>query len=153
MAIPKAQLSQTDAINLNQFFIWILLISIVASLVVYWFSKLVTHPLTEMANDLKLSAQKYSKKLTLPTHLQDEVGMLARAFEEKTNQVNQLAKFDGLTGLPNRESMLNHLDEPKKFEIKDIEADHIKPWHEGGKTIAENCQLLCKQCNRTKSGN
>ncbi|HAT9729351.1 TPA: DUF262 domain-containing protein [Legionella pneumophila subsp. pneumophila] len=40
----------------------------------------------------------------------------------------------------------------KKFEIKDIEADHIKPWHEGGKTIAENCQLLCKQCNRTKSG-
>ncbi|VEG91666.1 HNH endonuclease family protein [Legionella spiritensis] len=41
----------------------------------------------------------------------------------------------------------------KKFEIKDMEADHIKPWHEGGKTITENCQLLCKQCNRTKSGN
>ncbi|HAZ7574248.1 DUF262 domain-containing protein [Legionella sp. PATHC032] len=41
----------------------------------------------------------------------------------------------------------------KKFELKDMEADHIKPWHEGGKTIAENCQLLCKQCNRTKSGN
>ncbi|RXJ89381.1 hypothetical protein CRU87_09335, partial [Aliarcobacter trophiarum LMG 25534] len=27
-----------------------------------------------------------------------------------------------------------------------------KPWHEGGKTIEENCQMLCKDCNRTKSG-
>jgi len=40
----------------------------------------------------------------------------------------------------------------KKFDISEMEADHIKPWHEGGKTIAENCQMLCKQCNRTKSG-
>ncbi len=40
----------------------------------------------------------------------------------------------------------------EKFEIGEMEADHIKPWHEGGKTIAENCQMLCKQCNRTKSG-
>ncbi len=38
------------------------------------------------------------------------------------------------------------------FEIEEMEADHIKPWHEGGKTIAKNCQMLCKQCNRTKSG-
>jgi len=40
----------------------------------------------------------------------------------------------------------------KYFEIEEMEADHIKPWHEGGKTIAENCQMLCKQDNRTKSG-
>lgn len=40
----------------------------------------------------------------------------------------------------------------KHFEIEEMEADHITPWHEGGKTIAENCQMLCKQCNRTKSG-
>lgn len=38
------------------------------------------------------------------------------------------------------------------FEIEEMEADHIKPWHEGGKTVSENCQMLCKQCNRTKSG-
>ncbi|BFT94939.1 MAG: hypothetical protein MNSN_08180 [Minisyncoccus archaeiphilus] len=38
------------------------------------------------------------------------------------------------------------------FEIEEMEADHIKPWHEGGKTIAENCQMLCKDCNRIKSG-
>ncbi|MDD2757972.1 MAG: DUF262 domain-containing protein [Patescibacteria group bacterium] len=40
----------------------------------------------------------------------------------------------------------------KRFEIEEMEADHIKPWHEGGKTVAENCQMLCKQDNRTKSG-
>ncbi len=40
----------------------------------------------------------------------------------------------------------------KFFEIEDMEADHIKPWHDGGKTTAENCQMLCKQDNRIKSG-
>jgi len=38
------------------------------------------------------------------------------------------------------------------FEIEEMEADHITPWHEGGKTISENCQMLCKECNRRKSG-
>lgn len=38
------------------------------------------------------------------------------------------------------------------FDMSDMEADHITPWHEGGKTIAENCQMLCRQDNRTKSG-
>lgn len=40
----------------------------------------------------------------------------------------------------------------KHFEIEQMEADHITPWHEGGRTIAENCQMLCKECNRRKSG-
>jgi len=37
------------------------------------------------------------------------------------------------------------------FKLKEMEADHIKPWSKGGKTIRENCQLLCKDCNRGKS--
>jgi len=40
----------------------------------------------------------------------------------------------------------------KKWEIEEMEADHITPWHEGGKTIDKNCQILCKECNRRKSG-
>jgi len=40
----------------------------------------------------------------------------------------------------------------KHFEIEEMEPDHITPWHEGGKTIAENCQMLCKEDNRRKSG-
>ena len=38
------------------------------------------------------------------------------------------------------------------FEIEAMESDHITPWHEGGKTSAENCQMLCKEDNRRKSG-
>jgi len=38
------------------------------------------------------------------------------------------------------------------FEIEEMEADHITPWHEGGKTRAENCKMLCKEDNRRKSG-
>lgn len=40
----------------------------------------------------------------------------------------------------------------KKWGIEEMEADHIKPWHEGGKSIAINCQMLCRECNRRKSG-
>lgn len=38
------------------------------------------------------------------------------------------------------------------FDISDMEADHIVPWRDGGKTEEENCQMLCKLDNRTKSG-
>ncbi len=40
----------------------------------------------------------------------------------------------------------------KRFEIEDMEADHITPWCEGGKTMEDNCQMLCKDDNRRKSG-
>ena len=40
----------------------------------------------------------------------------------------------------------------KHFEIEEMEADHIDPWHDGGKTTIDNCQMLCRHCNRRKSG-
>lgn len=33
----------------------------------------------------------------------------------------------------------------------EMEADHIDPWHSGGKTVENNCQMLCKPDNRRKS--
>lgn len=38
------------------------------------------------------------------------------------------------------------------FEFHEMEADHVTPWYEGGKTSADNCQMLCKFDNRSKSG-
>lgn len=38
------------------------------------------------------------------------------------------------------------------FEYDEMEGDHIIPWSQGGKTVYENCQMLCKQDNRVKSG-
>jgi hypothetical protein len=40
----------------------------------------------------------------------------------------------------------------KQFDISEMEGDHITPWHEGGKTTEINCQMLCKDDNRRKSG-
>ena len=39
----------------------------------------------------------------------------------------------------------------KRFELSEMEADHITPWSKGGKTDEENCQVLCQKCNRRKS--
>ena len=38
----------------------------------------------------------------------------------------------------------------KKFNIDEMNADHIKPWSKGGHTTPDNCQMLCSTCNFTK---
>jgi len=36
------------------------------------------------------------------------------------------------------------------FAIKEMDADHITPWSEGGPTTPENCQMVSRECNRRK---
>jgi 5-methylcytosine-specific restriction endonuclease McrA len=38
------------------------------------------------------------------------------------------------------------------FELGEMEADHITPWHDGGRTEPANCQMLCRDDNRRKGG-
>ena len=63
-----------------------------------------------------------------------------RAFDEKT-KVKIYAKQKGICPTCN-----------KHYDIGSMEADHIIPWSAGGKTIPDNCQMLCMKDNRTKSG-
>jgi len=42
-------------------------------------------------------------------------------------------------------------DGKKVFTVEEMHGDHINPWSKGGKTIAENCQMLCIPCNRQKT--
>lgn len=37
-----------------------------------------------------------------------------------------------------------------EFDIALMEGDHITPWKDGGRTTIENCQMLCRECNRRK---
>ncbi len=37
------------------------------------------------------------------------------------------------------------------FNLSEMEADHITPWSQGGKTTEDNCQMLCKEHNRKKA--
>ena len=63
-----------------------------------------------------------------------------RTFDDKTKQ-KIYAKQEGICPICK-----------KHFNFEEMEADHILPWSGGGKTIQENCQMLCKPDNRTKSG-
>lgn len=38
------------------------------------------------------------------------------------------------------------------FETNEMEANHITTCHAGGKITSDNCQMLCRKCNRRKSG-
>ena len=38
----------------------------------------------------------------------------------------------------------------KPYRLSEMEADHIIPWSQGGKTVEENCQMLSKEHNRRK---
>ncbi|MBQ6471739.1 MAG: HNH endonuclease [Victivallales bacterium] len=40
----------------------------------------------------------------------------------------------------------------KSFDFGEMHADHITPWSKGGRTVPENCQMLCRDCN-LKKGN
>lgn len=37
------------------------------------------------------------------------------------------------------------------FEFEDMEGDHITPWSKGGKTVPDNCRMLCADCNASLS--
>ena len=39
----------------------------------------------------------------------------------------------------------------KHFTFEEMEGDHIVSWSRGGKTVPENLQMLCRDCNRRKS--
>lgn len=70
----------------------------------------------------------------------NEKTLSLRAFDEKTKQ-KSYARQNGICPICK-----------KHFTIGEMEADHILPWSKGGKTAFDNCQMLCKMDNRTKSG-
>lgn len=70
----------------------------------------------------------------------DEKTLNLRVFDEKTKQ-KTYANQQGVCPTCK-----------KHFAFEEMEADHIIPWKGGGKTIPENCQMLCKMDNRTKGG-
>lgn len=38
----------------------------------------------------------------------------------------------------------------KHFAYEKMQGDHITPWSKGGKTVDDNLQMLCEDCNRKK---
>jgi hypothetical protein len=140
--------------------------------VIAWVRKTFTNHRNEMANvnwgelyneykDKKLSSKKLEEDITklmqdddvtkksgiYPYVLTgDERHLSIRAFNDKMKR-EAYERQKGVCPWCKKEKK-----EKQKWDIEEMEADHITPWHEGGKTLAENCQMLCKDHNRTKSG-
>lgn len=73
----------------------------------------------------------------------DERHLDIRAFDDNTKR----EVYERQNGRCANPDCLRH---GEIIDIREMEADHITPWKDGGRTIASNCQLLCRDCNRRK---
>ncbi len=138
--------------------------------VIAWVRKAFTNYRREMSNvpwgglynrfkDVKLNSKKLEEEIK--ELMQDEdvkkTGIYEYVLTKDEKYLNIRAFTDKMKreAYERQEGICPHCkgeNKKKKWDIEDMEADHIKPWHLGGKTISENCQLLCKDDNRRKSG-
>lgn len=87
--------------------------------------------------------------------LDDEIGIATGIIryllsgEEKYLNLRAFSESQKITLYQRQGGICNICKKP--FPIEEMEADHIDPWKENGKTTLENGQMLCRHCNRTKS--
>lgn len=77
-----------------------------------------------------------------------------RVFDEATKKSTyatqtKAAEADGASNCPLC-AMGHDANKSKIWPSKDMDADHVAAWSRGGKTSADNCQMLCKTHNRAK---
>lgn len=92
------------------------------------------------------------KKLILDDDVTKKTGIYPYILtrKEKFLSIRAFSEAQKLAAYENQLGICPHCHE--HFELNQMEADHITPWHDGGRTTAENCQMLCRECNRRKSG-
>lgn len=105
--------------------------------------------------DQKFDSKKLEEQITelmLDEDVQNKKGIYSYVLTGKEKYLN-IRAFSDKQKRESYEKQKGICVECKEhFEIEEMEADHITPWHEGGKTTAENCQMLCREDNRRKSG-
>lgn len=108
-----------------------------------------TADLENKIKELMLDDEVTNKKGIYP-YLFDglEKHLNLRAF----TQAQKIKVYNKQHGLCPRCKAMHKPTATKVWDIEEMEADHITPWHLGGKTDESNCQMLCKTCNREKSG-
>lgn len=72
-------------------------------------------------------------------------GTIKAAFADQT----EAARIEGKSNCPY--CAIGHDANAKKiWELREMDADHVTAWSNGGATNRENCQILCKHHNRAK---
>lgn len=97
--------------------------------------------------------EKKIESLMMDDEVQKKSGIYPYVLTNEEKYLNLRAFLDGQkrSAYTRQAGICPHCK--KHFEIEQMEGDHITPWHLGGKTTPENCQMLCRECNRRKSGN
>ena len=91
------------------------------------------------------------KRLVLDDDVTKKAGIYAFLLtrDEKHLNIRPFSAAMKLKAFERQRGICNECGE--SFSIESMEADHIDPWSEGGKTEDKNCQVLCRPCNRRKS--
>lgn len=90
-------------------------------------------------------------RLFLDDEVKNKAGIYTYLFDGKEKHLN-LRAFTQTEKLKMYESQEGICPAcGKHFEIGQMEADHIIPWSNSGKTTLDNGQMLCRSCNREKS--
>jgi diguanylate cyclase (GGDEF)-like protein len=161
ISVPKAVIMQQDDSFIKNILFWIVGICIMAAFIVFFYTKKTMSKLTDMADNIASYDNKHEKFLSLPVELNDEVGLLARAFEKRTRLLNKLAMFDSLTGMPNRKSFVDMLDKQiikslhkkSKFAVLYLDLNHFKDvndtyGHHYGDDLLIKFSSALKECMR-----
>lgn len=105
--------------------------------------------------DDKVNPAELEKRIAV-LFVDDEVNAKKGIYEyllsghEKTLSLRTFSDKDKATAFEKQKGICPVCN--KTFEFGQMEADHIVPWHKGGKTTPDNCQMLCMTDNRTKGG-
>lgn len=94
--------------------------------------------------------QTKMKELLADPEVQKKSGIYAYLLngEEKSLNLRAFSESDKQTVYHQQKGICNICKKP--FDYKDMAGDHIIPWSRGGKTVIENCQMLCVSCNLKK---
>lgn len=94
-------------------------------------------------------------KLIIDSEVQNKKGICSYVLTRDEHDLGLRAFPDDIK-LEVYEAQHHHCANPNcpnkdvEFDFSEMEGDHITPWHDGGKTVIENCQMLCRDCNRRK---
>jgi hypothetical protein len=104
--------------------------------------------------DIELNANDVSdriKELRKDSEVQSHSGIYEYILSgnEKTLNLRAFEQNDKTTKYEQQNGLCAICKKHK--ELTEMEGDHILPWSKGGKTKIENLQMLCRDCNRTKT--
>lgn len=94
-------------------------------------------------------------RLVIDSEVQNKKGICSYVLTHDEHDLG-LRTFPDDIKLEVYERQHHHCNNPQcpnkdvEFEISEMEGDHITPWRDGGRTVIENCQMLCRDCNRRK---